>query len=67
MAGQQVEPPDLNIMVLVKTNMGINYAIVYVYDDGITLLDAEYHAVLTALVWQDVTAYCHVDYLIPAI
>lgn len=62
-----VEPPDFNMMVLVKTNLGINYAIVYVDDDGRTLLDAEYHDVWTAWEWQDVTAYCPVDDLIPAI
>jgi hypothetical protein len=59
------EAPEGELLVLVKTNKGVDKALVFVDEDGRTLRELEYGDVWTSWEWQDVTLYLLLEDILP--
>lgn len=63
---QENEIPEGDLLVAVKTNKGVDVALVYIDDDGLTLVDTEYNDVWTAWNWKDVDCYVPIKEVLPS-
>jgi len=61
------EAPDGDMLVLVKTNKGVDKALVFVDEDGQTLRELGYGDVWTDWRWEDVSLFVLLDEILPAL